>query len=57
MQRVCSRFPRLILFDEPATQHYAVADYDSRRVMQRVLMEGERPVGVGRFSNARMQES
>ena len=41
------RIRDLILFDEPATQHYAVADYDSRRVMQRVLMEGERPVGVG----------
>jgi taurine dioxygenase len=37
----------LALWDGHAVQHYAVPDYSSRRVMQRVLTEGARPIGVG----------
>src|SRR5882724_2307359 len=37
----------LALWDGHAVQHYAVADYASRRVMQRVLTEGPRPIAVG----------
>ena len=33
--------------DNLAVQHYAVADYNTRRRMQRVTLLGYRPVGVG----------
>jgi len=32
------------IWDNRWVQHYAVADYDERRIMQRVTLEGERPV-------------
>jgi len=33
----------VIFFDNRCTQHYAVADYDQRRIVHRVALEGERP--------------
>ena len=33
------------LWDNRTVQHYAVPDYDSARVMQRIVVRGERPVG------------
>jgi taurine dioxygenase len=33
------------LWDNRVVQHYAVPDYDSERVMQRIIIKGERPVG------------
>ncbi|MDT3442214.1 TauD/TfdA family dioxygenase [Pseudofrankia sp. BMG5.37] len=35
----------LALWDNRSVQHYAVPDYDAARVMQRVVLAGERPVG------------
>jgi taurine dioxygenase len=34
-------------WDNQAVQHYAVADYVTRRRMQRVTLLGERPIGIG----------
>jgi taurine dioxygenase len=36
----------IAFWDNHDVQHYAVADYDSRRVMQRVTLLGDRPIGV-----------
>ena len=36
----------LVFLDNRCTQHYAVADYNERRVLHRVAVEGERPLGV-----------
>ncbi len=33
----------LVMWDNRSTQHYGVADYDSRRVMHRLTLAGERP--------------
>ena len=32
-------------FDNRCVQHYAVPDYDERRIMHRITLRGERPVG------------
>lgn len=37
----------IAFWDNHAVQHYAVADYTTRRRMQRVTLLGYRPVGVG----------
>jgi taurine dioxygenase len=39
-------------WDNHAVQHYAVADYDSRRVMQRATFIADRPIGVDGRSGA-----
>lgn len=36
----------IALWDERSTLHYAVADYDEARVMHRLMIDGDRPVGV-----------
>jgi taurine dioxygenase len=33
------------LWDNRVVQHYAVPDYESERVMQRIIVKGQRPVG------------
>ena len=35
------------VWDNRCVQHYAVPDYSSPRVMQRVVTEGQRSVGPG----------
>jgi taurine dioxygenase len=36
----------IAFWDNHAVQHYAVADYDTRRRMQRVTLAGYAPTGV-----------
>ena len=36
----------LVFFDNRCVQHYAVADYNERRIVHRVAVAGERPVGI-----------
>ncbi|MFK7895765.1 MAG: TauD/TfdA dioxygenase family protein [Myxococcota bacterium] len=36
----------LVFLDNRCTQHYAIADYRERRILHRVAVEGERPVGI-----------
>lgn len=38
----------LAFWDNRIVQHYAVPDYEAPRVMQRVVLAGERPLGVDR---------
>jgi len=38
------------MWDNRAVQHYAVPDYDSERVMQRIVVAGDRPYGPGNAS-------
>jgi taurine dioxygenase len=41
--------PNSVAFwDNRATQHCAIPDYDERRVMNRCLLQGDRPIGVRR---------
>jgi len=37
----------LALFDNRAFQHYAVMDYDGHRLLQKTILAGDRPFGVG----------
>ncbi|MBW2499657.1 MAG: TauD/TfdA family dioxygenase [Deltaproteobacteria bacterium] len=36
----------LVFFDNRCTQHYAIADYSERRILHRVAVAGERPLGI-----------
>ena len=36
----------IALWDERSTLHYVVSDYDEPRVMHRLMIDGDRPVGV-----------
>lgn len=36
----------LVFLDNRCVQHYAIADYDQRRILHRVAIEGERPFGI-----------
>ncbi|MFF3182720.1 MULTISPECIES: TauD/TfdA dioxygenase family protein [Rhodococcus] len=40
------RIGDVAMWDNRATQHYAVADYDHRRIMHRIAVAGDVPVGV-----------
>ena len=37
----------MIFWDNRCVQHYAVADYTERRLMQRIVMSGSRPLAIG----------
>lgn len=37
----------VVFLDNRACQHYAVPDYAARRILHRVAIKGDRPVGVG----------
>lgn len=41
----------IALWDNRAVQHFAVPDYDSGRIIQRVVIAGERPRGPGEVSS------
>jgi taurine dioxygenase len=43
----------MIFWDNRCVQHYAVADYTERRLMQRIVMTGSRPLGIGDARPAR----
>ena len=36
----------IALFDNRSTQHYAMRDYDTTRVMQKSILAGDRPYGA-----------
>ena len=36
----------IAFWDNRAVQHFAVADYTERRVMERITIQGDRPLGV-----------
>jgi taurine dioxygenase len=38
----------IAFWDNRAVQHFAVADYGERRIMQRITIKGDRPYGVPR---------
>lgn len=42
----------IALWDNRIVQHYAVPDYDSSRVMQRIIVDGERPRGPNEQAGA-----
>ncbi|MDB5452091.1 MAG: taurine dioxygenase, partial [Caulobacteraceae bacterium] len=45
------------IWDNQATQHYAIADYAERRIMRRITLAGEAPISVdGRRSFIRPRE-
>jgi alpha-ketoglutarate-dependent taurine dioxygenase len=37
----------IVMWDNRATQHCAIPDYDERRVMYRCLLQGDRPIAAG----------
>ena len=41
----------LVFLDNRCTQHYAVPDYDERRVLHRVAIEGTEPVAAGNLAS------
>jgi taurine dioxygenase len=43
----------MIFWDNRCVQHYAAADYTERRLMQRIVMSGSRPLAIGEAPKAR----